>query len=637
MPHPTRYRCARTLAHAAGASLILLPLATASAQRAGGEDRSTDHDRPENGRRSSLVQRTARPFIETHAGPPQPGVLPLPAIFPFEIRSIDGTGNNILNPIAGVAGTPFIRLAPNNYSDGIATPAAGLPSARAVSNAIHAQTGSILNPRNASDYLWQWGQFLDHDIDETPIADPAEAFDVAVPMGDIFFDPTNSGTETIPLDRSAWLLDDGVRQQINNITAYVDASNVYGSETHRADELRMNDGSGRLKTSAGNLLPFNTAGLDNAPTGADPSFFLAGDVRANEQNGLIAMHTLFVREHNRLCAEFKSDDPALTGEELYQIARAVVGGQMQAITYGEFLPLLLGPGALGPPGYDPMVDASIANEFATAAYRVGHTMLSSTLLRLDSNNDEITEGHLSLADAFFDPAKIQAVGIDPVLRGLAQQEAQNIDRHIIDEVRNFLFGPPGAGGFDLASLNIQRGRDHGLPTYNDLRGAMGMPVAVSFGDITPDPSVLAALTSVYGDVDDVDAWSGMLSEPHVPGGLVGPTLRRVLADQFERLRDGDRFWYRTYLPPPLRNLVDQSSLARIIRRNTDIGNELPSNVFIVPECNADFDGDGDVTITDLLDYLSLWYAADPQADIVPPAGVNIQDLLTFVSAWFSGC
>ena len=100
--------------------------------------------------------------------------------------------------------------------------------------------------------------------------------------------------------------------------------------------------------------------------------------------------------------------------------------------------------------------------FSTACFRVGHTLLSPTLLRLGEAGT-IPEGNIPLAAAFFAPeAIILDGGIDPILRGLAAQPAQEIDPQVIGAVRNFLFGPPGAGGLDLASLNIQRGRDHGL-------------------------------------------------------------------------------------------------------------------------------------------------------------------------------
>jgi hypothetical protein len=174
------------------------------------------------------------------------------------------------------------------------------------------------------------------------------------------------------------------------------------------------------------------------------------------------------------------------------------------------------------------------------------------------------------------------VGIEVYLRGLAKQAHQTIDGYIVDDVRNFLFGPPGAGGFDLASLNMQRGRDHGLPPYNIARQDFGLASMGSFADVSSDPVMQAKLASSYATVDDIDIWMGALAENHVNGGQVGELIFTVLRDQFTRLRDGDRFWYQTYLPPAwVRNLESQT-LATIIRRNAPIGHELQRDVFQVP-------------------------------------------------------
>jgi hypothetical protein len=311
--------------------------------------------------------------------------------------------------------------------------------------------------------------------------------------------------------------------------------------------------------------------------------FLAGDVRANEQVGLTAMHTLFVREHNRLAAEIAHSDPTLSGEAIYQRARALVAALMQAITYREFLPALLGRGTIRPyRGYDPEVDARIANAFSTAAYRFGHSAISPTLLRLGPDGDPIEHGPLSLREAFFSPDRLrQEGGIEPILRGLAAQRHQRIDVHIVDELRNFLFGDAGSGGLDLACLNIQRGRDHGLPSYAAARVAYGLPPAQDFLDVSRDPATQERLAAVYRNVEDVDLWIGGLAEDPVERSQLGPLFTRMLAHQFEALRDGDRFWYARSLPPSLVARIRATRLSDVIRRNTGIGGEIPKDVFHV--------------------------------------------------------
>lgn len=439
--------------------------------------------------------------------------------------------------------------------------------------------------------MWLWGQFLDHDIDLTDGADPAELIHIPIPTGDPEFDPAGSGVVTLPMNRSLYDTATGSdmpRQQLNEITAWIDASNVYGSDADRAAALRANDGSGRLQTSAGDLLPFNTAGLPNAG-GSSADLFLAGDVRANEQVSLTVMHTLFVREHNRLAQQIAAVNPGLSDEQIYQRARRLVGAMMQAITYREFIPVLLGKDALPPyTGYDSRVDAGIANLFSTASFRFGHSALSPTLLRLDVDGNPIAAGNLALRDAFFSPSAIaKAGGLEPYLRGLATQRHQEIDPFVIDDVRNFLFGAPGQGGFDLVALNLTRGRDHGLPDYNTAREAMGLSPQSGFTGISGDPAIQERLRAAYNDsIADVDAWIGGLAEDHLPGALVGELIHAVLVRQFTALRDGDRFWYERTLSKGDQQLVNNSRLSDIIRRNTGIADEIQDDVFHVPAVAA---------------------------------------------------
>lgn len=498
-----------------------------------------------------------------------------------EFRSIDGTGNNLEDPLLGSAHSELRRLVDSDYADAISEPRGDdRPSAREVSNAVAAQEESLLSARGLSDMVWQWGQFLDHDITLTEEAGEtdAEAFNIAVPAGDPFFDPFRTGTQEIHFTRSAVADGTGVdspAEQINASTAFIDGSMVYGSSEEVAASLRSFEG-GRLLTSENDLLPI-----------AESGFFYAGDVRANEQHGLTAMHTLFVREHNRIADQLSAQNPTSTDEETYQQARATVIAEIQAITFNEYLPALLGRGAVPDyGGYDPIIDPTISNVFATAAFRYGHTSLSSELLRLDDDGNVVDEGNILLRDAFFNPTDIIDLGIDPILKGLATNVSQEIDTQLVDDVRNFLFGPPGSGGFDLASLNIQRGRDHGLPNYNSVREQLGLSRAESFADITSDDELQAKLTSVYESVDDVDVWVGALAEDHVRGGSVGELTRTVLLEQFTALRDGDRFWYENMMDGSELREIQQTWLSDIIERNTDL-TSIQDNAFIVPAAAID--------------------------------------------------
>jgi len=508
-----------------------------------------------------------------------------------DVRSIDGSGNNTADAAIGSAGSMLRADVPHAYADGVSAPAgAGRPSARAISNAVCAQTEAIENAPGVSDIFWLWGQFIDHDVDLTPEAEPAEPFAIEVPTGDVWFDPDATGGVTLGLNRSTWRAGTGTsvdnpRRQTNEITSWIDAGNVYGSDAVRARALRTLDGTGKLKTSEGNLLPFNTDGLPNAPSAFIPTFFLAGDVRANEQLGLTALHTLFMREHNRVVEQLRIDNPDLSGDELYEAGRRGVGAELQVITTREFLPLLLGRQALGPyRGYDATVDGSIGILFSTACYRFGHSMVSGEVLRLDAQGETIAEGNLALRDAFFNPGLlITEGGLEPILRGFAAKRAQELDPLIVDDLRNFLFGAPGAGGLDLAALNIQRGRDHGLPDYNTVRESFGLPRNERIADVSANADYVARLASIYADVDDMDVWLCALCEDKVPGAMVGRLLHRVFTDQFRRLRDGDRFWYQNLYRGEALRTLERTRLSDVIRRNTAIGSELGDDVFIVPD------------------------------------------------------
>lgn len=266
-----------------------------------------------------------------------------------EVRSFDGTGNNLEHDSWGSSFSHLQRIGLANYSDGISsmvhTDKAG---ARAISNTIVNQNAgeNIPNAFGTSDFSWQWGQFLDHDIDLTD-GSADEPQNIPVPAGDRYFDPTGTGTEVIAFNRALHDPETGTdftnpREQENEISSWIDGSMVYGSTDERAAALRVGPNSPFLKTSSNNLLPFNTEALVNAngPIPDPTTLFLAGDIRANEQVGLTTMHTLFVREHNRLATLLLENNPNADAESIFQAARRLLVAEIQIITYNEHLPSL---------------------------------------------------------------------------------------------------------------------------------------------------------------------------------------------------------------------------------------------------------------------------------------------------------
>jgi peroxidase len=491
-------------------------------------------------------------------------------------RSVNGINNNAEHPQWGSSGARFVRLTRFGYEDGIAQPAGPLrPNARTISNQVCKQTGSIPDPRGLSDLVGVWALFLSHMVNFFRGAEPEEDFNIAVPDGDPVFEPGSF----IPVFR--WLYDistatdvSNPRRQLNNIGSFLDASTVYGSDFSRASVLRTFS-QGMLKTSDGNLLPFNTYGLPNRVPG--DTFFLAGDELANTSFGLMAMNTLFLREHNRLAALFAAANPALADEDVYQKARKFVGAQIQAITYNEFLPTLLGPGRVGSSGtYDPSVDATISEIFSVVGFRFGHSMLPPEFVLL---YDDGEARQIPQRVSFFNPDVIKRDGIDPIFRGFASHVQQQIDTRVVDDIRNqtIRFNVK----IDLVAYDIQSARDFGISDYNQVREDLGLHPFRSYSDITSDPKVQQALATAYDSVDNIDPLIGGLAEDHVADGGLGSLFTTIVAEQFERLRKGDRFWYAndTAFTPDEVNEVRKTTLRDVIQRNTGVTN-LQDNVFI---------------------------------------------------------
>lgn len=508
-------------------------------------------------------------------------------------RSYDGTGNNIVNPLWGSANIPLGRKGQPDYADGkssLATKGSNNPNPRVVSNSV-CKINDIknipLNEFKLSDLVWVWGQFLEHEIYLTPDNSNDTAYITTETKEE---DPNEEyPNRIIFFNRSKAVLNSHPREQCNIISSFIDASIVYGSSSDRAHELRKLDGSGKLKTSLADnnevLLPYNIDNLSNAslPGQIPSNLFLAGDVRSNENVVLTAMHTLFVREHNRLCDIIVQNIPEwLYQEELiYQHARKIVGGIMQKITYNDFLPALLGHHMINSyNGYDKNINSSTQTEFSTAGYRLGHSMLSSHIQIGTNPNDFVL-----LKDAFFKPEYIQENGIEQLLLGSSKQKMKKINNEIIDDVRNFLFGPPTASHLlDLATLNIQRGRDHGIAGYNDVRESYGLLRKSNFSDITSNIELQTKLQALYISPNYIDPWVGALCEDHIVGAAVGELTSTILKEQFRKLRDGDRFWYENdqCIQKFELDIINNSTLSSVILRNTNISSSsLAEDVFHV--------------------------------------------------------
>ena len=462
---------------------------------------------------------------------------------------------------------------------------------------------------------------------------PRENFPIRVPRGDPAFDINATGVAVIRMRRSIYRMVERQREQINKVSSYLDGSTIYGSDPQRLKALRLGRGGrlqGRKGTQSQSRCPHalrrNTLGLANDNPLARPiaSLSLSGDARANIQPGLHALHTLWHREHNMwadVIAQELGAHGALDGntevdvdsdgvfvdELLFTEARQLVEAEMQIITYDEYLPALLGrdvfgdEGLLAYSGYDETVDAAISTEFSTAAFRLLHSQVNEAMLACELHGSENGTNQHNNMGGSYPPSESQSFSgtagacgprrtprllpledsyfladmgdtdttIDALLVGMTAMPAQALDLVLVPSIRNNLFGRR-MGGVDLGAIGIQRGRDHGLPDYHQLRTQLGLSGPMSL------PQAVTDAYEASGDVG-VDAIVGMYVEMDrgtENGERVGELAETIILDQFSRVRDGDRFHYRntdgtggSLQPEDIVDLRNHTTLAAVMRRN----------------------------------------------------------------------
>ncbi|XP_013792931.1 peroxidasin homolog, partial [Limulus polyphemus] len=467
--------------------------------------------------------------------------VPYPCDYTSLYRTESGRCNNLDNPEFGKVAHNFIRLLPPAYDDHISSPrsrsttGSSLPSPRLISVMVH-EDGSELHLRY-TQMLMQFGQLIDHEITHTPIHEGmnkeklkcracnsaltvhSECLPIPVPSKDPYYPAVHEASKEqfcLPFTRSmSGQRTLGVREQINQVTAYVDGSAFYGSDDCEARALRtFHDGQLKMtKHPDGRrhkpLLP-ETLTINDCVS-SNGVCFTAGDSRVSEQPGLTTIHTIFAREHNRLALRLRDVNPLWKDEQLYQETRRIVSASFQHTVYSEFLPRVLGWELMEKWGltplktgyyfnYDPNCNAGIFNEFASAAFRFGHTLLPPSLKRMTNLYDSID--NITLANNFFDNHLMYNGGmIDDILRGLCADSSPSFDTQVTKAVTRHLFEDPNTrySGLDLVSLNLQRARDHGIRPYNDYREFCNLTRATSFQDLVQDmpEDVVAKLSLVY--------------------------------------------------------------------------------------------------------------------------------------------
>ncbi|XP_055926911.1 peroxidase-like [Argiope bruennichi] len=538
----------------------------------------------------------------------------------YKYRKIDGTCNNQIHPTWGKSGTPFIRMIAPDYSDGVSSIRTSkdgnpLPNSRFLSQKLYSE--KIKPDSDVTLLFTSFGLIVDHDMVETavntdgipccnekfdkyPETRPRECLQIDVPDGDPFYGPRNvkclSFVRSVPVHGECG----GRREQLNKATSFLDASAVYGSTIDRTKTLRSFN-KGQLRTQYINNTPYMTSSSDSScGTPSEPfKCFEAGDSRVNMLVELTAMHTLWYREHNRIAEELHTMNPQWSDETLFQEARRILIGELQHITYNEYLPLLLGKEAMDYfqlniekngfyDGYDETIDPSVYNVFGAAAFRFGHSLIKDVIDLVGPDNK--SEASIALHQTYFNPQILYQKGLDSLLRGATKQKLNSVDSFITPEVREHLFQPADKDyGHDLAAVGIQRGRDHGLPSYNKWRSVCGLSQMKSWDDLKSVMNVKRAekLKEVYKFVDDIDLIPGALAEDHVEGSLLGPTYLCIIGRQFKKTRKGDRFWFEmedsvgAFTKDQLSELY-KSNMARIVCDNSDRITKIQKNVFKPP-------------------------------------------------------
>ncbi|XP_067617823.1 uncharacterized protein [Eurosta solidaginis] len=531
-------------------------------------------------------------------------------------RTHDGTCNSRRRPRWGASQMPFNRFLPPEYGDGVdsvrmSVDGGPLASSRFVSLLVH---GAREGEAPVTLMTAQWGQLLDHDITST--AQPRSingsvpsccgntdfhpsCFPIKVPLDDPWLAPLKvrclEFLRSAPAQRRDCIL--SWREQTNQATSYIDASPIYSNSVKSSDNARVFR-NGLLVFGRGNPTE------DVCQRGTLATHCIrAGDGRSGEQPGLLALHHVWVGEHNRIAMELSQMNLHWSDEKIYQEARRIVGAMFQHITYREFLPIVLGREVCKLfdlelqrdgyyEGYDPKTNPTIANSFAAAAFRFGHSLVQNSYMRCDRFHNFL-RNNVSLHEEF-QRGDIGSPGsLHRLIRGLVNQRALKRDEFITPELTNHLFQTPGFPfGLDLAAINIQRGRDHGVPPYTAWRVPCGLTPINNWEEFANvvGPQSAHRVSHAYRSVHDIDLFVGGIAERPVVGGLVGPTFACIIAQQFSNSRKGDRFWYEnggfenSFTPAQL-NSIRRVSLAQILCRSVGGGTMQP-HAFIPTEVNG---------------------------------------------------
>ncbi|KAF5630065.1 hypothetical protein F52700_7423 [Fusarium sp. NRRL 52700] len=463
------------------------------------------------------------------------------------------------------------------YADGISKPREG-PNPRAVSNAFFKRKKKIYY--NHTPLLLGLIEFIMHDV--TYSQDSLdEVIEVSMPEDEEIF-PLNA---TLRVPRTAPVLGTGTsranpRENINMATTWLDISCLYGSSSDVAHRLRSKiDGKlltqevqspgTRLKAS---YLPFNTMGIPtNTRPGVEPEeLFAGGDPRTNEDWLLLGVHTLLLREHNRLCDILRKQKPTWDDEQLYQTVRlvmsakhALIANAYQMAYWTEDMPW---PRDDGFPLYRQMfgenaLEINPANTYPwplvtkngkpmtvsaemAVVYRFHEFIIPSFPIK-DHNNKTLWEQNLFATS--FNSTGFLNVGLERILAGALSSHIPNFKSGVDESFRSaWLYrGRP----FDIVVSSIVHEREQGLPTFNQYFRAYNaqdpeviVPIRDTWDKFSTDPEVIQNLKRLYKHPDDVDLVVGcQLDEEFFPGTTVPKSALIISLFSLFGMGNSDRF------------------------------------------------------------------------------------------------
>ncbi|CAD6199734.1 unnamed protein product [Caenorhabditis auriculariae] len=507
--------------------------------------------------------------------------------FHLKTRSITGICNNLENKKLGNSVTAVRRLlGVPFYDDNLnalrtrSVNGGTLPSTRLISNTLHDEGAQPAFDGMTNHMHMQVGQFIAHDIIFMPSSTGSngEALNctecnsgtkissncapIPAPADDKYFKPVN-GPRCIRLTRALnGQKGLGVRTQINQNSHFLDLSSVYGSSDCEAQSVRSNNGLLEIYMGNGNVLPPQAKNDSNCQSTSPYFCFTCGDFRNSLHPGLVPLHVVFIKEHNRISQLLRAAKPLQSDNVYYQLTRKIMIGVWQHIVYNEYLPRLLPddyindfdirPGKPGDSfykGYSSTTNPSLSAEFAAAAFRFGHSQARKDFPRQSNTNGSLGTAVNIGSNIFYAESQYQttAGATESLLQGMLYTPAMKVDQQFSFPIRNQLFeirGQP-ASGVDLVAVNIMRGRDIGLGPYAKYRYQVGLPPVYSWNDLNQQmpPNNVAALKTVYDDPRDVDLYTGILMERPLQDGMLGPTGSHIIAEQFRALKKGDRFYY----------------------------------------------------------------------------------------------